>query len=233
MTPSDNMDVEMSHWLQEYENALEEQQEEIVKKYGPAKVQQRYLYKDLLDTLTEKPTLVLLDVQFVGKQLSEIAIIHENLQFIFARNYPTCRNIKDKFVYHISYNNHNYRKASNASGVQKNNLLYVNQICPCNGQNPHHQRVIFNDTNFFRQLPHGENVVYVIRGQNKKEFVERFMKSFDIQSYIRTFPLPLSTKGDDYITCPAHVSSDSHCSVANLCQMMRYYNICVNLINDE
>lgn len=215
----------------EEHNRLEEHLKTV---YGPTKNRSVYLYKELLDLIppNEKPHLVFIDVQFVGQQLSEIAIVDEKQNFIFHRIYPTCnRKCFDDVIYNRKYNIHNLRGGKyTRTALRRKNLEYGQQYCSCRGKNLFHRNRIFNDVNYFRALPSGSNVIYVIRGLNKKQFLTQFMQKYNIKAHIRTYPLHLTTRHEKYTTCCAHSSSYSHCSVGNIAQMLHYYQIGMNLL---
>lgn len=204
-------------------------------KYGPAKERWIYLYKEVLDEMVEfKPQLVLVDVQFVGKHLNELVIAYDDNNSIFHRIYPGCQVSlanKETFSFRHSYNRHNYQKTrSGQLPLHIRNADYVSMMCPCVGQNEHHATLLFNDTTFFKRLPSGPNVIYVLRGKNKADFWKNFMVENNLYGHIRTYPHVLSTNAIGYRTCHAHVSAQSHCSVGNIIQMINYYNVCKNQI---
>lgn len=197
--------------------------------YGPSKNRMVYLYKELLDLIPphEKPHLVFVDVQFVGQQLSEIAIVDARQNFVFHRVYPTCnRRCSDDTIYNRKFNIHNLRGGKYSKTMLRHkNLEYGQQYCSCRGKNIYHRSRVFNDTGYFNTLPSGPNVIYIIRGLNKKQFLTQFMQKHNIKAHIRTYPLHLTTQHEKYTTCSAHSSARSHCSVGNIAQMLHYYRI--------
>lgn len=235
LTPKDTIVTANTYDSLQLSEELESQLEQYLRDvYGPTNERWVYLYKEKLNMIPEdnQPLLVLIDVQFVGNQLTEIAIAHRLQNFIFHRVYPTCQRTRDSNIFNRRFNAHNYRKEKrhNRSSIYRKNMDYVKQYCGCRGQNFHHSKRIFNDDNYFKSLPKGENVIYVIRGLNKKEFLEMFLEKYGLSAAIRTYPLHLTTKHDKYTTCFAHATPQGHCSVGNLTQMINYYKQCENFI---
>lgn len=215
----------------EYDNQLELYLNDV---YGPTSERWVYLYRERLSLIPaeHQPLLVMMDVQFVGNQLTEIAIAHRLQNFLFHRVYPTCHRFTNNSIFNRRFNSHNYRKEKrcNRSAVYRRNMDYVKQYCSCEGKNYHHSKCIFNDDAYFKSLPSGDNVIYVIRGLNKKEYLEMFMQKYNISAAIRTYPLHLTTNHEKYTTCFAHATPQGHCSVGNIIQMINYYNQCEEFI---
>lgn len=223
-----------TYWVYLYNKVLQKIENDVLlPKYGPAQERWIYLYNEVLDSLKriQLPHIVIFDVQFVGNQLSEIAIADQHANTLFHRVYPTCNlHRDDSRIFNRRFNAHNYWKTRRGQNTQRplhsQNLDYVQQYCNCHGTNKYHQHNYICDDFYFNNLPNGPNVVYVVRGKNKKEFLELFMQEHNIQSLIRTYPKHLDINNDCYFTCHAHLSHYSHCSVGNIAQIASYYNIC-------
>lgn len=221
-TESNLMDIDENDCFEEY----------LTKNYGPAKDRSIYLYKEVLNKFpaAHRPKLVFLDAQFIGKQVTEIAIAHEGMKTIFHRVLSSRQLMENKStMYNRLHNSRNYYKSRQNLAKRSH---YNNQYSNYKEESHFHGLQRFENVQFFAMLPSGSNVIYIVRGFNKKRFLKDLLEKYNISAQIRTYPQRLSIDHKQYVTCYAHNSSQK-CSIGNLAQMMNYYNVCTNLLNSR
>lgn len=164
-----------------------------VKKSNMYLTRQRYL-----DEFGDKP-LIFVDIQFIDKQVSEIAIIRPDATTIYHRFYNVLmnKNMNRRTV------NHNIRYTGYVSG----SAIYN----------------IFNDSDFFSTLPN--DAIYVIRGLYKYRYLRNLLQTFGKKYTIFTFPEQFNR----HFQCPLHIIPSSMCAVYNVISMSKYYDMYTNL----
>lgn len=155
---------------------------------------------------------VLIDLQFIGGQIAEIAIAAQILQFPYTYAYNTC-------------------VSSCEGSLSRHNQRYLQMYC-CNSKNRSHRRGEVVNTMLPLKLLPREGCVFVCRGANKVSTLRSILNSLDFSAtntLIYTFPE--SFTHNYYSNCSAHRTGDAPCAARNVAQMCDYYNYCRHYFN--
>lgn len=177
---------------------------------------QYYLTKENLFQLKKQPVLV--DIQFVDRNIYEIAVASPNLPIMYHRIYPPQK-----------------KRGQNQKTVS-HNVRYTGAIL--GNDSFQIQNDLMCDSLFWTSIP--DDVVFVVRGSNKLRCLKKLWKQNcgrgveempPIYTYPQAFP-------KDFLRdlCSNHRRYDSYskisCAVYNVIHMCKYYRVYSHLYND-
>lgn len=188
-------------------------------------------FRSLID---EHPALpvILVDLQFVGSEVVEIAVASPQMPVVFHDVYPMCMidDIKRPLAALTGVVSSGDHKKQNNRNTINANMSYLKMAC-CYGHNRHHNVPMRNNKAFFQCLP--PFAVYVLRGHNKHSYWEELLKTYGkhgkITIFAETFYRPGYRKS--HTNCLAHEHANAACSLANVRKMSKYYNHCTYMFN--
>lgn len=183
------------------------------------------------ELINDHPTLpiILVDVQFVGNEVVEIAVVTPQMPMAFHDIYPMCM-IHDRkrpvsILTGVQVPPTDYHRKQNNKNTINVNMSYVRMNC-CNGYNRNHNSPLRDNKTFFQSLP--PFAVYVLRGHNKHLYWEELLKTYGKNGKIVIFAESFFKPGhrQTQTNCLAHEHSNAACSLANVRKMSKYYNHC-------